>query len=213
MRVVVPFAPSDPKTRLAPLFSREEREALARVMLEDVIRAIRKTDRDPEILSTEPIAVDGATVIVDDRPLSDAVNAVLEPPMAIVMGDLALATADVLERLWKLSGDVVIAPGLGGGTNALVVRHSDFSVDYHGASFRDHVAIADEIGATVTEFDSYRLGTDVDEPDDLVEVLLHGEGKSAEWLADHGVELAISDGRVGISRSGSPTDRTADRRQ
>lgn len=211
MRVVVPFAPADPKTRLAPLFDAEERKAFARTMLDDVCHAIRTAGREPEILSTEPIETDGASVIVDDRPLSDAVNAVLEPPMAIVMADLALATADVVERLLRTPGDVVVAPGRGGGTNALVVRHDDFTVDYHGCSFRDHVRIAEEIGASVVEFDSHRLASDVDEPDDLAEVLIHGQGRSPEWLAEHGVELSITGGRVGVERTGSVTDRSRSR--
>ena len=211
MRVVVPFAPSDPKTRLGSLFDAEEREAFARRMLDDVCLAIRAAGYEPELLSTEPIEVAGSTVVVDDRPLSDAVNAVLEPPMAIVMGDLALATADVVDRFLRTPGDVVVAPGRGGGTNALVVRHDDFTVDYHGCSYRDHVRIAEEAGATVVEFDSHRLGTDVDEPDDLAEVLIHGQGQSAAWLIEHGVELSVAEGRVGVERSRSVTDRSRPR--
>ncbi len=211
MRVVVPFAPSDPKTRLATLFDAEERVGFARTMLDDVCQAIRTAGREPEILSTEPIEIDGASVIVDDRPLSDAVNAVLQPPMTIVMADLALATASVLERLWTSPGDVVIAPGRGGGTNALVVRHDDFTVDYHGCSFSDHVRNAEAVGATVAEFDSHRLASDVDEPDDLAEILIHGRGRSPEWLVEHGVELSITDGRVGVERSRPVTDRSRSR--
>ena len=211
MRVVVPFAPSDPKTRLGSLFDAEEREAFARRMLDDVCLAIRTAGYEPELISTEPMEVADATVLVDDRPLSDAVNAVLKPPMAIVMADLALATADALERLFETPGDVVIAPGRGGGTNALVVRHDDFAVDYHGCSFRDHVRMAEEVGASVVEFDSHRLASDVDEPADLAEVLIHGKGRSAEWLVEHGVELAITGGRVGVERAGSMTDRSRPR--
>jgi len=99
-----------------------------------------------------------------------------------------------------LSGDLVVAPGRGGGTNALVVRHPDFRTDYHGASYRDHLRAAHELGASVREFDSHRLATDVDEPADLAELLLHGDGRATDWLRDAGFELATTDGRVGVER-------------
>jgi 2-phospho-L-lactate guanylyltransferase len=98
---------------------------------------------------------------------------------------------------------VVFAPGRGGGTNALVSRHSDFHVNYHGASIRDHRRIADEIGATTTEVDSFRLATDVDAPEDLVEVLLHGDGAAVEWLREAGFEVVAEDGRPEVRRTGN----------
>jgi 2-phospho-L-lactate guanylyltransferase len=99
------------------------------------------------------------------------------------------------------AGDVVATPGRGGGTNALVVRDPAFRVDYHGASIRDHRRIADEAGLDYREVDSMRLSTDVDEPADLAEVLLHGRGDSADWLRAAGVSLSVDDGRVGVRRS------------
>ena len=208
MRVVVPFAGSEPKTRLADVLSADERSAFAEAMLADVLAAIQATGRDPELLATAPVAV-GAEVTVDERPLTEAVNAVLaetvgEESVAVVMADLALATPEVLRRLFE-SGDgaadgVVIAPGRGGGTNALVVRHPEFRVDYHGTSYLDHLAVAREAGAEVCMVDSHRLATDVDERADLAEVLIHGSGESYEWLKLAGFELASDESRVGVVR-------------
>lgn len=201
MRIVVPYAVGEPKTRLAPVFDADERAAFARAMLADVLAAIEAAGREPTVLATDEVDVD-APVIVDERPLTPAVNDVLADgtPTAIVMADLALATADALERLFSSTGDVAIVPGRGGGTNALVVRHPEFRVDYHGASFRDHRRIAERIGADVTVVDSFRLATDVDEPDDLTEVLLHGDGAASAWLRDAGFALAVDGGRVGVGR-------------
>src|SRR6056297_3165111 len=151
MRVVVPYAAAEPKTRLADALSPAERSAFADEMLADVLAAIRATGREPELLATEPVETD-APVTVDDRPLTDAVNAVLaetDGPVAVVMADLALATPDALARLFDREGDVVLAPGRGGGTNALVARHPGFRVDYHGTSFLDHLAVARDVGAQV----------------------------------------------------------------
>jgi 2-phospho-L-lactate guanylyltransferase len=132
------------------------------------------------------------------------VNAILaeeaESPVGVVMADLPLATPDALARLFESDGDVVVAPGRGGGTNALVVRDPAFRVNYHGASYRDHRRIAADAGLSVAVVDSMRLATDVDEPADLAEVLLHGEGAARAWLTDAGFELAVADGRVGVTR-------------
>jgi 2-phospho-L-lactate guanylyltransferase len=202
MEVVVPYRVTDPKSRLAPVLDDEERETFARLMLSDVLTAVEATGREPTVLATEPVDLD-CRVRVDDRPLTEAVTAALpdegEPPVAVVMADLALATADALGRLFRTAGEVVLAPGRGGGTNALVVRDAAFHADYHGASVRDHRRICEAAGLAVGEVDSYRLGTDVDEPADLVEVLLHADGRAGDWLAER-FELDADGGRVGLRR-------------
>jgi len=195
MRVVVPYAAGDPKTRLAGVLAGDERAAFARAMLADVLAAVRAAGREPEVLATGPVDVD-APVTVDERPLTEAVNAVLagtDGPVGVVMADLALATGEVLAELFGTDGGVVLVPGRGGGTNAFVARHPDFRVDYHGASYLDHLRAAREAGASVAVVDSHRLSTDVDERGDLVEVLLHGEGRAAEWLREAGFALATDD--------------------
>lgn len=195
MDVLVPFAADEPKTRLADVLEPDERTAFARELLLDVCEAILEADGEPTVLSTAPIECPHP-VVVDDRPLTEAVNAHLEPPMAVVMADLALATPAALQRLFEADAEVALAPGLGGGTNAFVTRHPEFAVDYHDASIRDHRRIAREVGADVETVDSFRLAVDVDEPDDLVEVLLHGGGRTLSWLEAAGFEVESTDGRV-----------------
>jgi 2-phospho-L-lactate guanylyltransferase len=213
MRVVVPFAVETPKTRLADALAPAERRAFARAMLRDVLDAVQGTGHRPEVLASAPLDADGefdaaVPVTVDERPLTTAVNGVLEEwaadgaaePLAVVMADLALATPAALERLFGTAGDVVLVPGRGGGTNAFVTRHPDFRVDYHDASIRDHRRAAREAGASLAEVDSFRLSSDVDEPADLVEVLLHGDGAAREWLVEAGFTVTTDGGRVGVSR-------------
>ena len=203
MRVVVPFAAETPKTRLGGVLDGAERDAFARAMLDDVLDAVGGAGGEPEVLATGPVDVE-VSATVDERPLTPAVNAVLEEadgPVAVVMADLALATPAAVERLLETPGDVVVAPGRAGGTNALVVRHPAFRVDYHGASYLDHRRAAREVGAEVAVVDSHRLSTDVDTRADLVEVLLHGEGRAAQWLREAGFELAVDGGRVGVRRA------------
>jgi 2-phospho-L-lactate guanylyltransferase len=206
MRLVVPVSGSDPKTRLSSVLSPDKRLAFTEAMLEDVIDAVRAAGHDPEVISTAPVDCP-AQVIVDERGLDSLVNDLLTSTvtddggeLAVVMADLPLVTPESIERLLAPEADVVLAPGLGGGTNAFVSRHPDFRVDYHGASIRDHRRIAREEGATVAEVDSRRLATDIDEPADLAEVLLHSDGAAADWLADAGFDLSLTDGRVTVSR-------------
>lgn len=209
MKVYVPFSPEDPKTRLSPVLTASERAAFGRAMLEDVVGAVEAVGHDPRVLATEPIAGPFETV-VSTAPLSDAVNDVLtehfdgtggdgSEGVAVVMADLALATPEALERLFEPDADVTVAPGRRGGTNALVVRAPEFRVDYHGASFRDHRDIAERAGLEMKTVDSFRLATDIDEPADLIEVLLHGRGRSREYLTDV-VELTEREGDVDVVR-------------
>ncbi|MFB6220167.1 MAG: 2-phospho-L-lactate guanylyltransferase [Halolamina sp.] len=205
MQLFVPFAVDRPKTRLSEILSASERREFSRVMLADVLDALAAVSLDgdtpePTVLATGPIDID-APVVVDERPLDPAVNDRLDTtPTAIVMADLALATPEALERLLTAPGDLAIAAGLGGGTNAFIARDSAFHVDYHGASYRDHLAIARDAGLAVTEVDSRRLAVDIDESADLTELLLHGEGAARDWLVDAGFELVTTGGRVRATR-------------
>lgn len=199
MRVFVPFDATDPKTRLAPVLDSDERATVARAMLADVLDALDDLDHEPCVLATDDVEC-AIPVRVDDRPLTPAVNGALtsvDGPAAVVMADLALATPEALARLFAPDAGVVLAPGLGGGTNAIVARDPDFRVDYHGLSYLDHRGGADDV-ATV---DSFRLAVDVDDPGDLVDVLVHTDGHTASSLREIGIGLSV-DGGVAIARDG-----------
>jgi 2-phospho-L-lactate guanylyltransferase len=182
-----------------------------------VLEAIDAAGGEPRVLATGPVDGDlHCPVTVDDRPLTEAVNAALGARLgggendvdgaadrvAVVMADLALATPDALRELFAAGreADVAIAPGRGGGTNAFVAGHPEFQTNYHGASYLDHRRIAEEIGASVAVVDSHRLATDVDERADLVELPLHGECAAVEWPRDAGFEIRATDGRVDVRR-------------
>ena len=214
MEVIVPFSTDRPKSRLSGVLSPDERTAFARAMLDDVLDAVAAAGGEPTVLATSAVEVD-SPVTVDDRQLTTAVNAALAEhfeadgtsdasadSVAVVMADLALATPAALDRLFAAGreADVAVVPGRGGGTNAFVASHPDFRVDYHGASYLDHREIAAEVGAAFAAVDSQRLGTDVDEPADLAEVLIHGEGRAAAWLREAGFALDASEGRVTVVR-------------
>ena len=201
MRTLVPFGARDPKTRLAAVLDADERRTFAEAMLEDVLGVL--ANHDPVVLANAPVDVD-APVTVDERPLTEAVNAELAAgsPTAVVMADLPLLDSDAVAELFAPNADLVVAPGLGGGTNALVVRDPEFRVDYHGVSVRDHRQSARASDVSLATVDSFRLAMDIDEPNDLVEVLLHADGAAADWLRAHGGQATTADGRVRFNREG-----------
>jgi len=212
MRVVVPFGADRPKTRLGPVLDAHERRIFAETMLGDVLAVLAELGYEPTVVAdaadtalVETVEGVGGDVTVDERPLTAAVDDRLpdgdDDPVAVVMADLALATPAALSRLFEPDADVVLAPGLGGGTNAVVVDHPDFRVDYHGVSIRDHRVAARDVGASVATVDSFRLATDVDEPADLAEVLLHADGEAAAWLREVGFAVETTGGRVEATRS------------
>lgn len=205
---LIPFKPVNPKTRLACILSQEEREEFARAMLEDVIASVLKSGcSSASLLCTHPFRHDKALIAVREESLNDAINWALRKshaPALIIMADLPLVIAEDIERMIRTGKDMAIVPGRGGGTNAIFLKEPrNFRADYYGASFLDHMAIAEECGFSVDVIDSFRISTDIDEKEDLVEILIHGKGRgSREFLERSGFTLAIDEkGRVGVQRN------------
>ncbi|MFQ6120327.1 MAG: 2-phospho-L-lactate guanylyltransferase, partial [Methanosarcinales archaeon] len=119
-------------------------------------------------------------VILSEDSLNGALNEYLskvKEPVLIVMADLPLINKKHISEIINSSADIVIAPGKGGGTNILFIKDpSKFQVDYYGASFLDHLKIANKYGHKVEIYDSFLVSNDIDEPSDLIELLIHGNG-------------------------------------
>ncbi|MFP4631958.1 MAG: 2-phospho-L-lactate guanylyltransferase [Halobacteriales archaeon] len=193
MEFHVPYSPEEPKTRLSEVLDGRERSELARLMLDDVLEAVEAAGHSAVVLSTLELERDDVDVRVAPEPLTSAVNRLLdgeEPPLGVLVADLPLVTPEAVERLASAESDVALAPGLAGGTNGFVVRETGFEVDFHGASVRDHRERAREAGLSVESVDSFRLAVDLDVPSDVVEVLLHGDGYAARYLAER-FELVV----------------------
>jgi 2-phospho-L-lactate guanylyltransferase len=204
VHAVVPFKPVNPKSRLSSVLSREEREEFARTMLADVLDAIVACRAVPTILSTHPFSWPHVEVRVMAESLNDALNAYFseqDGPLLLVMADLPLVTPEALLRVMDSRADIGIVPGRGGGTNVLFLKDPQrFRADFYGASYLKHRQIADEFGCSVESIDSFRLHTDIDEKEDLVEVLLHNTGRSREFLESRGFTLVTEHGRVSVKR-------------
>jgi 2-phospho-L-lactate guanylyltransferase len=119
----------------------------------------------------------------------------------IIMADLPLANAQAIRRVIATEKDMAIVPGRGGGTNVIFIKEPQrYHVDYYGTSFLKHVKIAEDAGLSCEVIDSFRLHTDIDEKEDLVELLVHGKGKSRAYLEELGFVLTVEKGRVGVER-------------
>ena len=203
---VIPFRPANPKTRLSSLLSEDERCSFANGMLRDVIAAVRGAEGRVTLLSTEPYDIEGVVLCVKKLGLNEALNeffAEVHGPVLVIMSDLPLATSDVILRVTETDADCALVPGRGGGTNVIFLRDpSRFRADFYGASFLDHCHVAEEFGLSYEIIDSYRLSTDIDEKEDLVEIILHSRKESASraFLESAGILLSTNSGRVTVER-------------
>jgi 2-phospho-L-lactate guanylyltransferase len=201
---LIPYKPKNPKTRLSSLLSQEEREQFAAAMLEDVKAAVKDAMCSPVLVCSELFDSEDVQVTVTDTDLNGTLNGLLPmsiAPTLIIMADLPLADTASVRRVIDTKMDLAIVPGRGGGTNAIFMKEPQkFHVDYYGASFIKHMKIAKEAGLSVEVIDSFRLHTDIDEPWDLVELLIHGTGKSRAYLEELGFVLSVDKGRVGAER-------------
>jgi len=202
----IPFKPVNPKTRLSCVLSQEERESFARAMLADVISAVKDVNCSPVVIGTELFDSEDIQITVRDADLNQTLNSLMPEAsgqLLIIMADLPLADEASLKRVLATGKDVGIVPGRGGGTNVIYLKEPQrFHFDYYGTSFLKHVKNANDAGLSYEVIDSFRLHTDIDEKEDLVELLIHGTGKSRAYLEDLGFVLTVEKGRVGIERKG-----------
>lgn len=201
---LIPYKPKNPKTRLSTLLSQEEREGFAFAMLEDVVSAAKDAMCSPVIVGTELFDSELVQVTVKDADLNQTLNEILptvETGLVILMADLPLADEASLKRVISTTCDMAIVPGRGGGTNVIFMKDpKKFHVDYYGTSFVKHMKIAAEAGLSVEVIDSFRLHTDIDEEEDLVELLIHGSGRSRAFLETLGFSVATETGRARVVR-------------
>lgn len=206
MKAVIPYKKASAKSRLSPVLTREEREEFVELMLNQVIDTLMEAGVETiDILSPSMYGLENMTkanVLLDKNDLNEALNRYLEQakePVMIVMADLPLLSPDHVKEITAIKEDVCIVPGKGGGTNVLFIKNpSNYRVKYYGSSFLTHCSIAEKTGQRVEIYDSFFASTDIDEPEDLVELLIHGSGAAKEYISKK-FRLEISRGRVRLA--------------
>jgi 2-phospho-L-lactate/phosphoenolpyruvate guanylyltransferase len=215
VRIVVPFKLADAKSRLAPALEPEKRRLLAFAMLRDVLDVvlgfgwatilsrpgldIAEVGRDVEIQESELDLNDALNALIADAALRGWPLDIL-----IVMADLALLTPKDVAGILNCQGDVVLCPGRGGGTNMILIRSPKFRTCYQGLSFPRHLEFARQEGLEVSIFESFRAGCDIDCPEDLVEVMLYGQGEAWALLENLGFSVSKSGRGERIEKINSP---------
>jgi|Deesub1362A_J573_1020465.scaffolds.fasta_scaffold01131_5 2-phospho-L-lactate guanylyltransferase len=171
--VLIPYNPISPKSRLSEILNEEEREALSKLMLEDVLDIVRRVGEEPR-------------VITERGELNEILRKNLkEGETLILASDVPLIREENLKDILENPSDVVIAPGRRGGTNALFLKRAfEFSFHFEGASFVKHVFEALRRDMSISIYDSFYVSSDIDYPSDLIDLWIHGNGKSAEFLRE-----------------------------
>ena len=211
IRIVVPFKLDNAKSRLAPALLPAERRLLAFAMLRDVLEAVygfgKVTILSRPGLDIADVGCD-VEIVESELDLNDALNAFIADEamqgwprdILIVMADLALLTKNDVVGILSCRGDVVLSPGRGGGTNMILIRAPEFRTCYQGLSFPKHQDYARQAGLEVSVFESFRAGCDIDCPEDLAEVLLHGRGETRALLERMGFSVSERGRSGGIAR-------------
>jgi len=207
VKTVIPYKPDNPKSRLSAVFTEEERKFFVEMSLENVLSALKdagirqveilcKSLPDPEsekrirnMFCDEEAEM---TFSTDERDLNTAMNDYLKKadvPVLIVMADLALLTKENITAMIAPpaadeEGFVRIAPGKDGGTNMMYIGAPEiFEVNYYGKSCEKHREEARNKNLGCEIYMSFSAAADMDEPEDLKDILIHGKGKMPEFVA------------------------------
>jgi 2-phospho-L-lactate/phosphoenolpyruvate guanylyltransferase len=186
LSVIVPVKSARRKSRLSGLLTEHEREEFARLLLVDVLQALRRAhllsscqvvSPDREMLK---VAEDeGSLTLKESRDMG--VNAAVaaglrtarrNSDVLVIPSDLPLLKPSTLKHLLEIRSqgvDVVIAPSLAfDGTNALLFNSSRrFPLSYDDNSFWNHLAGASGRGLSAAVCTDWKLAFDVDSPDDF----------------------------------------------
>ena len=176
------------KERLAPHYSEDDRESLARAMCEDMFRVVARVKNVSRVYvvsaeyhalslarqlnwhtidEREQISESASVDAASEQCRRDGVTALLRLPI-----DLPLVTLSDIETLFYFlepAPSVVIAPSQDEtGTNALLRSPPDLFPSHFGpGSFALHVKEAEKAGAKLAIVRNERIALDIDDPKDL----------------------------------------------
>jgi 2-phospho-L-lactate/phosphoenolpyruvate guanylyltransferase len=203
------------KARLSSVLSEDERSALARAMLLDVLAALEGAQN-----------LHGIAIVTDDDEAADiarkAGHRVIPEPEAgglngalshglqalmndgahcvfIIHGDVPAVTTDEIEQLVGLQTSqpfVTIAHALSdGGTNGMVLSPPDCIPMLYGKdSANKHVSVADQLDVPVEYVSLEGIGLDVDHPEDLAALIERAPaGATMDYLLASGLDKRVKE--------------------
>ncbi|MGQ0526083.1 MAG: 2-phospho-L-lactate guanylyltransferase [Betaproteobacteria bacterium] len=234
VRAVVPVKRlSRSKGRLAPLLARAERVALARVMLEDVLSALRRAETLAGVIvitaDDEVAAVarrTDADIMIEHQShgMASAVIAAArhlqrrgDAAMLVVPADVPLVTAQDIETLidtQHASPAVTLVPAdRDGGTNMLLCSPPEaIPFQFGDDSFARHRQATRAAGVEPRVLRLKGAGLDLDRPEDIVEFLRTPSAtRTHAWLASNGIPARLRVLRDGYAcaRGGPGTEQAS----
>ncbi|MFQ6074046.1 MAG: 2-phospho-L-lactate guanylyltransferase [Candidatus Bathyarchaeia archaeon] len=177
------------KMRLSLVLNPKERQTLTLAMLEDVLKAVKRSVvRETVVISSErtveELADNFAVSYLEERrhELNHAVKQATEwcirnnaSSVLILPADIPLVTSEDINRMVELCPKracVVISPSQNGGTNALLRKPPNLIPIHFGPdSFRKHKAEALHKRIPIRVYRSERVAMDIDSPKDLEKLL------------------------------------------
>jgi 2-phospho-L-lactate guanylyltransferase len=193
------------KQRLSPALSRQERAALAKAMLEDVLEALACCSRRDQValvtgdVLAQRLAARFAFGVIHDAANPGETGAIDMATRScvrrgaeftmVVPGDIPLITAEEVDTVFAaaLPAGTVLAPSASGrGTNAVLRCPADlFPLRFGNDSFVPHLAAARATGHPVAVLHLEGIALDVDEPCDLADLLAApGETRAQRLLRE-----------------------------
>jgi 2-phospho-L-lactate guanylyltransferase len=186
---IIPVKPFNrAKSRLAPVLSPEEREALALAMFKHSVELLSQIHRLAGVLvvsrDTKALAIArdfGVHTLMESgqpdlnpalRRAALAVSSWGASGLLVMPADLPFVTADDIDAILKLGRyfqSVVIVPdGQRSGTNGLLLSPPELMPFSFGeGSFERHKLLAEATHATLSIYESPRMALDIDTPADL----------------------------------------------
>jgi FO synthase len=211
------------KQRLAPLLSVEERAALARAMLEDVLSALTGARSLAGILvitgdaTAAAVAQAAGAIVVADTENAGTTPAVTaaarhleqtgQGGMLVISADVPLVTPADIEAILAAHGvapSVTLVPASDdGGTNALACSPPQaLAFAFGEASLRRHRDAAQARGLTPAVLNLHRVGRDIDRPEDIAHLLRHPPTtRTQAYLAGIGISGRLIRARHGASHA------------
>ncbi len=197
------------KTRLSHFLSEDERTSLLKVMLADIVDVVRDLVVDIILVSHDDNVYDyalelGVSFVKEkdhednklNNALLDAISSVKENYMdhdiLIIPSDIPLIKQEHIASVKQFESDMIISPSKGGGTNLLCFNSDyDFIPLFGDMSYFRHIEEALTSGMSINLIESFYLSVDINNPEDLGELLLHGvDTKSYDYLA--GLDIRVS---------------------
>lgn len=205
---------NESKTRLSPFLSENERVELLKVMLKDIMKVIENEVEEIVLVSKDENVKNFAREMFVNyvkekehednflnNAISDAVGEVkINYPgrdILILPSDIPLLKSEHIATLKSMDKDMIISPSKGGGTNLLCFNPEyDFETKFGPMSYFEHLNHANQLGMSINIIESFYLSLDINTPEDLGELLLHGVGTSSyEYLRSLNIVVKSSHGR------------------